>query len=49
MSAGGAARRGWWLGILVEPLLHPSNLAPNQIVGILDNQYLAPLSLKIGE
>jgi len=34
---------------LVEPLLHPPNLASDQVVGILHNQYLAPLSLKLGE
>lgn len=34
---------------LVEPLLHPSNLPSNQIVGILNNKYMAPLSLKLGE
>ncbi|HEX7244190.1 MAG TPA: DUF6531 domain-containing protein [Solirubrobacterales bacterium] len=34
---------------LIEPLLHPPNLAPGQVVGILNNQYLAPLSLKLGE
>ena len=33
---------------LVEPLLHPPNLASNQVVGILHNQYMAPLSLKLG-
>jgi hypothetical protein len=34
---------------LVDPLLHPSNLPSNQIVGILNNKYMAPLSLKLGE
>jgi tripartite motif-containing protein 71 len=33
---------------LVEPLLHPPNMASNQVVGILDNQHMAPLSLKLG-
>jgi YD repeat-containing protein len=33
---------------LVEPLLHPHNLAPSQVVGILHNQHMAPLSLKLG-
>jgi hypothetical protein len=33
---------------LVEPLLHPPNLASNQVVGILNNKYMAPLSLKVG-
>lgn len=34
---------------LVEPLLHPPNFASDQVVGILHNQHLAPLSLKLGE
>ncbi len=33
---------------LVEPLLHPPNLASNQVVGILHNPHMAPLSLKLG-
>jgi YD repeat-containing protein len=33
---------------LVEPLLHPPNLAPKQVVGILNNPHMAPLSLKLG-
>jgi hypothetical protein len=33
---------------LVEPLLHPPNMNANHLPGILHNQYLAPLSLKLG-
>ena len=33
---------------LIEPLLHPPNMASNQVVGILHNQHMAPLSLKLG-
>ncbi len=42
------ARRRGGIETLVEPLLHPPNLSPNQVVGILNNKYLAPLSLKLG-
>jgi hypothetical protein len=34
---------------LVEPLLHPPNMASNQVVGILHNPHMAPLSLKLGD
>lgn len=41
--------RAYGAETLVEPLLHPPNMASNQVVGILNNQYMAPLSLKLGE
>lgn len=41
--------RAYGAETLVEPLLHPPNMASSQVVGILDNQYMAPLSLKLGE
>jgi hypothetical protein len=43
-----SASRGYGTETLVEPLLHPPNLSPNQVVGILHNQYMSPLSLKLG-
>lgn len=43
------AGRAYGSETLVEPLLHPPNLASKQIVGILHNKYLAPISLKLGE
>lgn len=43
------ASRGYGSETLVEPLVHPPNLASNQVVGILNNQYMAPLSLKLGD
>ncbi len=41
-------RRSGGMETLVEPLLHPPNMAPEHVVGILHNPHLAPLSITLG-
>jgi hypothetical protein len=40
---------GNFVETLVEPLLHPPNMAANRVPGILNDKHLRPLSLKLGE